>query len=221
MRRAVAGSLLLGCVAACGGSAQVKSDVEFWSELDVSAKLSDSMALTVLGVDRSSVQLANPQLGGAGVVLDFRTNRLVTFSLGYIYASLPNTGRGLRVDAPLTAVSLGRAFGRWSVGERNRGERLYGVGREPYRYRQKVDVSYAILPRLHLIANDEAFYQFGINQWNQNRLEAGFHQALNDALSVDLFYLQRNTVLEPKTTKGLGVTVHLSSSSLLGKKKHK
>jgi hypothetical protein len=38
----------------------------------------------------------------------------------------------------------------------------------------------------------------------------GFSRVLNQELSVDVFYLQRNTALEPKTTKGLGVTVHIS-----------
>jgi hypothetical protein len=217
MRSAVTALILLGFVAACRGSAQVKADVEFWSELDVSAKLSDSIALTMFGLDRSSLQLANPQLGGVGVVADFRANNLLTFSLGYIYAGLPNIGKGFTVDAPLAAVSLGQAFGRWSIRERSRVERLYGVPGDPYRYREKVDISYAVLPRFHLFANDEVFYQFGIDRWNQNRAQVGFNRVINEAVSVDLFYLQRNTASEPKNTKGLGATVHLSFSSI-GKK---
>jgi hypothetical protein len=177
------------------------------------------VALTALGVDRSSVQLANPQLGGIGVVADFRANSLLTFSLGYIYAGLPNTVKGFTVDAPLAAVTLGRAFGRWSIRGRSRAERLYGIPTEPYRYREKIDVSYALVPRLHLFANDEDFYQFGINRWNQNRAQVGFNKVVNDALSVDLFYLQRNTTSQPKATKGLGVTVHLLIGSAGGRKR--
>ena len=205
------------CAARASADAQQPPDVEFWSELDLNAKISNAASLTILGIDRSSLQLANPQLGGLGIVADDRVNSFLTLSAGYIYAGLPNTGKGYTVNAPLAAVSLGRGFGRFALRERSRGERLYSIPGNPYRYRQKLELAYKVAPKIQIFANDEVFYQFGLDRWNQNRAQAGLTRTLNRQLAIDLFYLQRNTQSQPKSTRGLGLTVHLSLAAI-GKK---
>lgn len=186
------------------------SDTQFWTELDVAAQLTRSVSVTLLATNRLSLDLPNPQLGAGGVVVDLRANRAITLSVGYLCANLPHTGQGYAAQLPLAAISAGRRFGRWSIQERSRGERLFGIPGAPYRFRQKVDAGYQLTPRLRVIASDEAFYQTGVDRWSQNRLQAGVRQTLTRAVSLDLVYLQRSTLSQPKTTRALGITAHVA-----------
>ncbi len=201
------------------GVARAESDVQFWNELDIGTKLTDTVSITLLSVVRTSLERPNPQLGGVGVAADFHATRWLTVSAGFIYAGLPNTGPGYSVRLPLASVSLGRRFGRWSMLERSRGERLCGIPGSPYRFRQKAEVGYELTPRLRLYVSDEAFYQTGIDEWNQNRAQAGVSRRFGDALSLDLFYLQRNMRSQPKTSRVVGATAHISLGSVRRRRK--
>lgn len=201
----------LGPSILCG---QVRRDAQLWSEVDLSGSLTPKLSLTLLAVDRTSMQLKNPQLGGVGLLADWRATSFAIVSAGYIYAGIPNTGPGYTVHVPLAAVTLARGLGRWSFKERSRGERLYRLPGQPWRYRQKVEIGYQVYSRVRIFVNDEAFFDFVQARWNQNRAQAGFGLSLNRAVALDLYYLQRNTISAPTSTKAAGLTLRISLGSL-------
>jgi hypothetical protein len=193
-----------------------ESDMEAWSEVDFYIPITGRYSLLFPATVRISNTLQNPVLGGLGPSLNIVLNKDILLTAGYLYADLPHTAGGLKVHVPLAAITLSLKLDRWQFSDRNRGERLIGVPGDPFRYRNRLGVQFKASKTWNAFASDELFYDSGASRWNQNRFIAGVSAALNQAATIDLYYVQRSLYgALPGQTYGLGVTlgVHLNTLS--------
>jgi hypothetical protein len=196
-----------------------ESDIESWSEVDFYISITDRYNVLLPATVRASDTLQNPVLWGLGPSLNIVLNKDILLTTGYLYANLPHTAGGLMVHVPLAAITLSRKLDRWQFFDRNRGERLIGVPGDPFRYRNRLGVQFMASKTWHAFASDELFYDSGASRWNQNRFIAGVSTALNRAITVDLYCVQRSLYgVLPGQTYGLGVTlgVHVNTLSKKG-----
>ncbi len=200
----------------CAPSSRVlSSDFEAWSEVDIYLPLSGRLNLLCPATIRVSDTLRNPVLVGFGPSLNIAVTKRVLITAGYLYVDVPHIGSGFKVNVPLAAITLSRTFSRWEFSDRNRGERLYGLPSNPFRYRNRVGGQFRFDEKWRLFASDEIFYDFGASSWNQNRLIAGIATTVNPYVTVDLFYLRRTVQSAPPgTTDGVGITLELHPSGI-------
>lgn len=215
--RLVLGALACACIllglstSMLFGQAHPGPDVELWNEIDLSSPIAHRVALTVPVVVRDSTSLADPQLLGVGPLVDFAVLRHVTITGGYLFASLPNTGTGYRVNVPLAAVTLRAKLARLEMSDRSRAEGLIGVPHDPIRYRNKLVLDAPFdSGRWRPFLSDEAFYDFSKSAWSQNRFQAGLGRELSPRLRLDVFYMERNARQgNPTASHIIGTTLQI------------
>lgn len=108
-----------------------------------------------------------------------------------------------QVYAPLIAASESVHVRTMRVSDRNRFEKLAGLGElgkraglgaSPVRYRNRLmlEVPIGADDKWHVFTDDEVFYDFAISRWNQNRIRAGGGMRLNSRLFLDVYFLEQN-----------------------------
>ncbi len=204
----------LACLLGSGvihAQARRAPDVEFWDEVDLSARLVPKLTVTVPLVLRDSVSRSNPQLYGVGPLFDYSIAKHATLTGGYLFVGLPTVGTGNDVHVPLAAVTLKGTLRRLEASDRNRAESLVGLPDNPIRYRNKLVLSLPLADgRWQPFASDEVFYDFSKSAWTQNRFQAGIGHELNARLRLDLFYLERNARKgNPAATHAVGTTLQI------------
>jgi len=184
-------------------------DFQIWNEVDLTASWRNVDFMVPL-LARTDTRLPNPQLAATGITADFHLPWRLTLTGGYLFADLPQ--RSLLVHLPLVAVSTSLRFGRFTVADRNRFEKLIGYGTAPVRYRNRfmVDRPFGAHDRWHLFVADEVFFDLSNTTWNQNRFQAGGGARLNRLLFLDGYYLQRNPSGGASPTRVLGTTLRVA-----------
>jgi hypothetical protein len=190
-----------------------------WNEVDLSASLMSRINITIPLVIRDSFNLANPQLYGAGAIVDVALTKYLSISGGYLFVGLPHIGPGYNVNVPLAALTLHHRIGRFRVGDRNRWEQLRGLPGSPVRYRNKLLLDLPLdSGRWTPFVSDEMFWDDSQSAWTQNRFEVGVGRELTARLRLDSFFLER-TDLEKSANNvhaiGLALEIHIGQ---LGKK---
>jgi len=171
------------------------TDTQFWTELDLATGLSPRVEFTVPLMLRASTSLPNPVLGAPGALLSFQLHEHLSLDAGYLFADLPHAAGGLQVHLPLLAITGKTKLGRLALSDRNRVEILEGFPEGPIRYRNRLvlDLPFTTQHRAwHAFLADEAFYDFSVEHWTQNRFQAGARTRLTERLSLDAYYLLRN-----------------------------
>jgi hypothetical protein len=179
-----------------------------WNEVDLTAS-SRRVAFLVPLLARTDTRLPNPQLAATGITADISLPWHLTLTGGYLFADLPE--RSQLVHVPLMAVSKTFRTRRLVFADRNRFEKLIGIGTAPIRYRNRflVDLPLGARNRWHLFANDEVFFDLTASRWNQNRFQIGGGARLNRRLSLDVYYLERN-LSGGAPTRVLGTTLKVT-----------
>jgi hypothetical protein len=204
---AVTPSLLLGL--GLVATAARSQDFQSWNEVDVTAPWKHVNLLAPF-VARTDASAANPQLTATGLLADLPLSEHVVFTVGYLFADLPQSVGG--VNIPLGAATTVFRPGRFTVGDRNRMEKLIGYGSGPVRYRNRALLDWKVdaRDRWHLFVDDELFWNLSNRTWNQNRLQAGGGYRLTRRLNLDLYYLQKNPAGAPPVyVLGSDLTVRL------------
>jgi len=191
-----------------GGLARAQ-DFQQWNEVDLTASW-QGLDFTAPLLARTDSQLPNPQLAATGILAEFHLPWGLMLTGGYLFADLPQ--ESYKVNLPLLALTETAHWGRFSLADRNRFEKLFGYPTEPVRYRNRilVDRPLGAQKRWHLFADDEIFFNLTNQSWNQNRFQAGGGVRLNRKLFVDAYYLQRNPGGGGETTRVLGSTLRVS-----------
>jgi hypothetical protein len=184
-----------------------------WSEADLSAALTDRLNLTIPLVARNSFSLADPQLAGGGPILDFRVNQYVGLSGGYLFVSLPNTGKGYNVNVPLASATVHSSIKRVRFSDRNRFEKLFGLPGSPARYRNKVTIDLPLASgRWTPFLSNEIFYDFSQRAWTQNRFQIGIGRRLTPTLKLDTYFLERSDLrVSNNNVHAIGLTLEVSA----------
>ena len=191
--------------------AATAQNLEIWNEVDLTASWKHVDFLAPL-VARTDTRLPNPQLAATGITADVRLPWSLTLTGGYLFADLPQ--RPALVHLPLVALSKSFRFGRLTVVDRNRFEKLIGYGTSPVRYRNRlmVDRWVGAQERWHFFVDDEIFFLTAA-RWNQNRFQAGGGVRLDRRLFFDVYYLQRNVSGVAVETRVVGTTLRVGLTS--------
>jgi hypothetical protein len=173
-------------------------EIQSWNEIDFAAtwKKVDLLAPALARVD---TERPNPQFASTGIQADLHLPANLTLTAGYLFVELPPYST--QVHAPLVAVSASIKTGRLTLSDRNRFERLFGLGdvgrhaglgASPERYRNRLQADVSPLSRWHIFAGDEVFYDFEVSRWNQNRAQGGAGMRMNKRLLLDVYFLQQS-----------------------------
>jgi hypothetical protein len=181
-----------------GARAARAQEIQSWNEIDFAAawRKIDFLAPALARVDS---ERPNPQFASTGLLADFHLPLRLTLTAGYLFVELPPYST--QVHAPLVAASAYFKADRVTLSDRNRFERLFGLGNvgrraglgaSPVRYRNRLLADICAGSRWHLFAGDEVFYDFEVSRWNQNRAHGGAGIRLNKRLLLDLYFLQQS-----------------------------
>jgi len=172
------------------GSARAQSP-QFWPEIDFSITRGH-INLLVPSLVRLDPTAANPQFVATGAVGTAAFGSHLSVSAGYLFADLPQKSAVAHV--PLVAVTPILSAHRWSISDMSRFERLISYSNQPYRYRNRAGVDYALGKdrRVHIYAVNEYFVNLSTASWNQNRAQVGIGLSANRYSRFDLYYLQRS-----------------------------
>jgi len=193
-------------------SAVPRSDTQFWTEADLTVRVTASASMTCLGVIRDGSGLPNPALAGGGGTLDINDGPW-TFTAGNLWVVVrsPASGHRTAVDLPLGAVSYEWSFAGVSFSDRNRAENLIGIPGDPWRYRNRVLIDYPVTslgPIKTLFASDEVFFDFGHDQWSRNRAQFGVVLPVQPNIQMQIYYMrQDDRFSHPGALNILGVTL--------------
>ncbi len=184
-------------------------DFQSWNEVDVTASWRKIQLLAPF-VARVDPSLPNPQLAATGLTADFPLPWGLTLTGGYLFVELPQTSTDVHV--PLAAVTKFVRFGRYTVADRNRFEKLFGYANSPVRYRNRLllDRPFGSGDPWHLFVEDEAIFNLTAGSWNQNRFQAGGGARLNRRLFLDVYYMLRNASGSSTSTHVLGTNLRVT-----------
>lgn len=211
--RALAGLL---CFFIPGGLVRAQ-DLQTWNEVDLTASWRNVDFLAPF-LTRCDTERPNPQLAATGIMADVHVPWHLTLTGGYLFVDLPQFS--WRVNAPLIAVSESIHIQKLRLSNRNRFEKLVGLGElgklaglgaSPVRYRNRLvlDLPLGVDDKWHIFAEDEVFYDFAVSIWNQNRLRAGGGVRLSRHLFLDVYFLEQNTSRRASETRVVGSTLRI------------
>jgi hypothetical protein len=162
-----------------------------WNEVDVTASW-HKVDLLVPFLARADTNLPNPQLAASGFTRDVPRPWRLTLTGGYLIADLPQ--RSEFVHLPLVALTKSFQWGRFSLADRNRFEKLVGFPGNPVRYRNRLFLDRSLGPRnaWHVFVEDEVIWNLSAGGWSQNRAQIGGGARLSRRLFLDVYYLRRN-----------------------------
>jgi hypothetical protein len=202
---------MLGLLAAPAAQAGVpQANAQVWGEVDLTVPVAPNVSATALAVDRNGEGLPNPTLAGGGLTLDARAGHW-TFTLGDLGVAARSavSGKTVDVDVPLGAVAYGWSLAGLNFDDRSRIERLDGLPGDPWRYRNRLQVSHPLEglgPIGAVFASDEAFYDFSRQKWDRNRAQVGFSVHVARRQRLDIYYLrQDDRYARPGTLHALGL----------------
>jgi hypothetical protein len=213
MRTTVSSFVIITSLASLARAA----DSQLWSEVDLLASPTSALRFTFPLVMRNSFDLANPQLGGAGCIVDVSVMKDLTVTAGYLFVGLPNTGKGYESNIPLAAITIRHKLSRVEVSDRNRAEKLFALPESPIRYRNRLSVDVPLASgRWTPFVTNEIFYDFSKSAWTQDRLQLGVGLRLKPRVKLNTFFLLRSDLqVKANDVHALGLMLEWS---LTGKK---
>jgi hypothetical protein len=182
---------VVSCLVAVLHARAAAQTFQSWNEVDVTASWG-KVDLIVPFLTRTDTSLPNPQLAASGFTADFSLPWRLTLTGGYLFADLPQ--RSEWVHLPLAAVTKSFQWGRFSLADRNRFEKLVGFPGNPVRYRNRLFLDRPLGPHnaWHVFVDDEAIWNLSAGQWSQNRAQVGGGARLSRRLFLDVYFLRRN-----------------------------
>lgn len=189
--------LLLNAMLVSAQTRPSDSEVQSWTDVQLSVPLSKTVDFVLLGTLRIGRNLHRPVDERLGVAFSFKAGKYLTFAPSYLHITTqPIKGRRgfeSRLSFPAT---IKFPIERFTVSDRNLFERRFRhPGGESTRYRNKLQVDHPIGPRkakLSLFVADEVFYDWSFNAWVRNRFSVGLSKVFNKHVTTDFYYLRQN-----------------------------
>jgi hypothetical protein len=188
------------------------NDTQVWSSFPTQHRLKENVDLSLNAAFRWSADAGHLVYERVGAGLDFRWHRYITFSPEYRFYSRDITPAE---EARENRISLGATvdipLGAWRLSDRNLGERRFLVGRDTWRYRNRLRLERRVKllsTSLALFVWDEVFFDGGADAWTRNRLAIGGGKSISERVAVDLYYLRQNdSYTRPGDLNTIGITV--------------
>jgi hypothetical protein len=193
----VSSLLLLNAAAVSAQTRPSDSDVQSWTDVQLSVPLSKTVDFVLLGTLRIGRNLHRPvdeRLGGA---FSFKAGKYLTFAPSYLYITTqPFKGRRSFESRLSIPATIKFPIDRFTISDRNLFERRFRhPGGESTRYRNKLQVDHPIglkKSKLSLFVADEVFYDRSFNAWVRNRFSVGLTKVFNKQVTTDFYYLRQN-----------------------------
>lgn len=214
---AVAVGLFIAAAPAPAAAADAPAtDTQAWTELDMTKSLGTSTRATLQLVSRNGLNVSDPVLLAAGLTFDRQLSPHWSVSAGVLFAEVRSAASGRRADLWLPAFGVTGTWlvGRLTLSDRNRIERIIGVAGDPWRYRQRLALEYALAkagPIRSIFLADEVFFDWGRGRWSRNRAQIGVNLKPVGRFAAQVYFLRQDDRLaRPGAINVLGTTVKLA-----------
>ena len=190
--------VFLSAPSVLGQSILPETDVQEWTDVQLSVPVTNHIDFNVLGTLRIGRDVSRPVDERIGVGFTFKAaGRLLTFAPNYLHIGMQPFERRKGWENRLSfPVSVFFEVNKFRITDRNLFEsRWRSPGTRSTRYRNRLRVEHSIGSdklKLSLFASDEVFYDWSVNDWVRNRASAGIVKALSGNVTLDLYYLRQN-----------------------------
>ena len=199
------------------------SDIQMWNTVQITVpifkgkdskdKPFDKVAVVFDGIARLGRNVTYPVDTRFSTTLDFRINKYLKFSPGYLYQRSEIVPRIKNYESRLTlAGNFEKKFANFTFKHRSMFEYKFRNSRSNTQvYRSRYQISHPV--KFHEkeifspFISEEPFYEFTNKVWNRNEFFAGISRRITKSLVMDFFYINQwaKTGL-PHTVNGFGIS---------------
>ncbi|MGI8469225.1 MAG: DUF2490 domain-containing protein [Pyrinomonadaceae bacterium] len=200
-----------------------KSDYQSWNDLqlilplktvkDSKNKKVDKIVLNLDGVLRLGRNVSFPVDDRVSASLDFRVNKFLKLSPGYLYQRFEQIPHQRSYATRLSfAANLEKKFDLFSLRHRSMFEyRFQNFRPNTQVYRARFQIAYSLKHKEKEIfapfVSEERFYDFQLHKANRNEFYAGITRRLTPKVSLDLFYIRLDA--KPVNANALGTNLKI------------
>jgi hypothetical protein len=205
--------------------AQVQTDKQLWTnvdfivglkkEKDSNGKTFDRIAMNLSLINRFGDDISRPVDQRIGATFDFRVNKFLTLSAGYLYQKATPSKTIKNYESRLSfAATLSKRFGNINLKTRQQIEHKFRNGREDNKnYRPLFQANYFVVKNdkelFSPFVSNESYYDTLSKSWNRNEFRAGITKSLNKKVSADFYYIRLDTKTLDANGLGLGLRFKL------------
>lgn len=153
-----------------------ENDVEYWSQYELSKKVSEQLSFRIKPAIRFNYNLANHYWSDIAIGLDYRINYFTIISSYFRPLYIKTNNNWTTEYRPYLAISFIKQHNKLFVNDRNQLEFLIRNTNNSFRYRNKLTIGKLciIQNKLGLNLSDEFFYDFYKKCIDMNRIYLDF-----------------------------------------------
>ena len=179
---------------AAAATAQASDDWQYWNQFVLKHKFDDRFALAVAAEQKFRDDFSHFYLYNFTVVPTVRLAEGVSLGAGYRREQREEGDTWEGENRLLFPLTLEWVFQPWVLQWRNQLEYRNLEPQDRWRIRERLQVARPVVfggLTMTPFASEEVFYDFTVEQRNQNRLTIGVSLPLRERLSLSLFYLNK------------------------------
>ena len=193
------GSAILLCafVTAIAQTRVPKSDVQSWTDIQLTVPVNKKVDLLIQGTLRFGGNITAPVDERWGFGFNYKLQKYVTLNELYFHREAkPPNGRQEREDRFTVGATLRKPIGKFALVDRNWFERRWRAPQvDAWRYRNRVQLEHPFeinKAKFTGYVSDEVFYDWSLHDWVRNRFAIGANHAFNKHFTLDLYVMRQN-----------------------------
>jgi hypothetical protein len=189
--------LLCAFIAAIAQTRVPKSDVQSWTDIQLSVPINKKVDLLIQGTLRFGGNITTPVDERWGFGFNYKLQKYVTLNELYFHREAkPPNGRQEREDRLTVGATLRKPIGKFALVDRNWFERRWRAPQvDAWRYRNRVQLEHPFeinKAKFTGYVSDEVFYDWSVHDWVRNRFAVGANHAFNKHFTLDLYIMRQN-----------------------------
>lgn len=201
------------------------SDSQWWNDAqlivplkigrDKNNKKFDKIVLNLDGIVRLGRDVSFPVDSRFAAGVDFRVNKFLKISPGYLYQRFEQIPRQRSYETRLSlAANLEKKFDLLTLRHRSMFEYKFRNSRpDTETYRARFQAAYSLKRREKEIfapfVSEERFYDFQQRKWNRNEFYAGITRKLTPKVSLDVFYIRLDSTTVDANALGTTLKIRI------------
>jgi hypothetical protein len=176
-----------------------RDDTQSWNDVQLTVPLHDRVDLVLQGTARFTENITRFNEGRGGAGLAFKIRRDLTVGPGYQYIESRNLVGDFRTEHRFSfrvVYKLPVEFKGIEFSHRSQYEYRARSAIDHWRYRPSITIERQLpekfLAKSKVFVTEEPFYSSLTKSWVRNRLSAGVSKAVNDHLTLEVYYLRQN-----------------------------
>jgi len=172
-------------------------DLQSWNDVQIAVPLNKKVDLLLLTTIRFANDLAlfSEARGGAG--LNIKVNDAISVSPSYLYIESRTTAGPFRTEHRYNLRGTYKfPIKKFGLSHRSQYEYRVRNSGNSWRYRPSLTFEKAlpekVIPKAKLFVTEEVFYDSSRHKFTRNRFSVGVSKALNDNLTLDVYYLRQS-----------------------------